>query len=157
MNMYTGIPDEDAKVDAYKRATDLTAMMNPADGEFSWDNDDYGNFWSTTGRAQWFKDAIGAIGQKMNEGQIEAAYGQMNRAQEWIDTSNVISEGHQKQQKFDDINAAIRAAEAFYGGTPQWRDVDNYESLENDLNNKINKLRTYYPDITVQNFPDHYQ
>lgn len=156
MNMYTGIPDEDAKVDAYKRATDLTAMMNPADGEFSY-GEDYGNFWSTTGRAQWFKDAIGAIGQKMNEGQIEAAYGQMNRAQEWIDTSDIISEGHQKQQKFDDINAAIRAAEAFYGGAPQWKDVDNYESLENDLNNKINKLRTYYPDITIQNFPDHYQ
>lgn len=90
MNMYTGIPDEDAKVDAYKRATGLTAMMNPADGEFSLGNDDYGI-------TQWFKDAIGAIGQKMNEGQLEAAYGQMNRAQEWIDTSNVLSEGYQKQ------------------------------------------------------------
>lgn len=61
MNMYTGIPDEDAKVDAYKRATDLTAMMNPADGEFSWGEENYG-------LVPWLSDAFSAIGQKMNEG-----------------------------------------------------------------------------------------
>lgn len=150
LNMYTGIPEEDAKVDAYREATKVRQIMNPADEEFSWGEENYG-------LVPWLSDAFSAIGQKMNEGQLEAAYGQMNRAQEWIDTSDVISEGFQKQQKLDDINAALKAVEAFYSGAPQWKDVDNYEGLENNLNDKIDKLSKYYPDITVQNFPDHFK
>lgn len=150
LNMYTGIPEEDAKVDAYKEATKVRQIMNPADEEFSWGEENYG-------LVPWLSDAFSAVGQKMNEGQLEAAYGQMNRAQEWIDTSDVISEGFQKQQKLDDINSALKSIEAFYSGTPQWKDVDNYAVLEKDMNEKINNLRTYYPDITVQNFPDYHK
>ena len=55
MNMYTGIPEEDAKVDAYKEATKVRQIMNPADEEFSWGEENYG-------LVPWLSDAFSAVG-----------------------------------------------------------------------------------------------
>ena len=157
--MYTGIPEEDAKVEQYKQATSRggrmqmqTAIPMQQPDEFSWGEENYGII-------PWASDAFSAMGQKINEAQLEAAYGEKTRAQEYLDLAAQVQSKWEKEEQLDDINNALAAINDYYGGKDSYGDVNEkmWDAREKNLNDRINALKKYYPDINLNNYPDYFK